>query len=107
MWPFKRNPEPNTVVLVPISKVLVNIYKKERKYVHMNDRGIVIHQKKSLMESCMSKLRPRTPPGMCVETKKRLIKKLTIIVYKKKKINVSVYDTSYILIWFIIHKLLQ
>lgn len=112
MWPFKRiwhkqNPEPNTVVHVPIFKVSVDIYKKERKYVHMNDRGILINQKKGWMESCMSKLRPKTPPGMCVETNKRLIKKLTITVYKKKRINVSAYDTSYILIWFIIYKLLQ
>ncbi|XP_022176875.1 uncharacterized protein LOC111038187 [Myzus persicae] len=95
MWPFSgiwynEDPEPNTIVRVPISKVLVDVYKKERKYVYSNDRATNIREKKSWFENCMSKLRPSTPPGMHVETKKRLIKKLTITIYKKKRINIPV-----------------
>ncbi|XP_003247462.1 uncharacterized protein LOC100575013 [Acyrthosiphon pisum] len=95
MWPFsrisnKQNPEPNTIVRVPISKVVVDIYKKERKYVELDVRETNLHQSKSWMDNCMSKLRPRTPPGMCVQMKKRLIKKLHITIYKKKRINIPV-----------------
>lgn len=96
MWPFSRtwnnqNSEPNTIVRVPISKVVVHIYKKDRKYVELNDQKTEIRLRKNWMDNCMSKLRPSTPPGMCVEMKKRLIKKLNITIYKKKRINVSIY----------------
>ncbi|CAI6360315.1 unnamed protein product [Macrosiphum euphorbiae] len=95
MWPFNRiwneeNPETNTIVRVPIAKVVVHIYKKDRKYVELDLRGTNLRQSKSWVDNCMSKLRPRTPPGMYVEVKKRLIKKLHITIYKKKRINIPV-----------------
>ncbi|KAE9539991.1 hypothetical protein AGLY_005243 [Aphis glycines] len=68
MWPFSYvwededpDPTPNTVVREPMFEVWVHVYKKERKYVNLSDRGTEI-QSKSWMENCMSKLRPRTPP---------------------------------------------
>ncbi|XP_025195042.1 uncharacterized protein LOC112594464 [Melanaphis sacchari] len=91
MWPFNHiwedpDPAPNAVLRVPISEVWVYVYKKERKYVNLKDRGTGILQTKNWMDNFMSKLRPKTPPGMCVVLEKRLIKKCLITIYKKKRI---------------------
>jgi len=101
MWPFDSecedpDPAPNAVVRVKLSEVWVYVYKKERKYVNLGDRRTEILQTRSWIDNCMSKLRPRTPPGMCVVMEKRLIKKWSITIYKKKRVYVSTYDTQYI-----------
>lgn len=101
MWPFNyvwedEDPDtaPNTVVRVPMFEFWVHVYKKDRKYVNLSDWGKEI-QTKSWMENCMSKLRPRTPPGMCVVMEKQMIKKCLITIYKKKRIYVSIYTSQY------------